>query len=206
MYAAGNPLIYIDAKGDSLGPVILKGLTSEDPVLKNRTFFIDSKISDNVKRFVSEANSNFSSLSVNNTFRSQSSSKIKTSNTKSKGLSRHQGGFAIDLNGVSALNDKQLGELTSIAAKYGLYPLKNQNDDKPHFSADPTKHGYADLKAAVDENLTDYNQLVGINWESMSDNNGKIIGITYTNNGSNSSDWINFVKNLINNAKPKKDE
>jgi hypothetical protein len=34
--------------------------------------------------------------------------------------------------------------------------LKNQEKDKPHFSADPTDYGYKSLKEAVDENKKDY--------------------------------------------------
>jgi hypothetical protein len=96
---------------------------------------------------------------VNNIFRNESSSEINTKNTKATGLSNHQAGFAIDLNGVSKLTDKQLAELNEVAKKNGLAPLVKQKDDLPHFEAKPTDYGYKDLKSAVEENKKSYDEL-----------------------------------------------
>ena len=62
------------------------------------------------------------------------------------------------MNGVGTLADKKLKELNKLAEKYGLKPLKDQKKDLPHFSSDPTKHGYKSLKDAVEENLKDYKE------------------------------------------------
>ena len=156
VYCANNPLKYIDPNGEELKAVKMMGLSSSDPVLKERTYYMDTKVADKAVSFVSEARKKFSKLSVNNSFRLESSSTIKTKNTTAKGLSRHQGGFAIDINGVSKLSDKELKELNKIAKKHGFAPLKNQKKDLPHFSANPTDHGYKSLKAAMDENKKDY--------------------------------------------------
>lgn len=137
----------------------MMGLTSDDPILKERTYYLDDNIADDVKTFVEKAREEFSDLSVNNTFRLKKSSEIKTKNAKAKGLSRHNAGFAIDLNSVSKLSKKQLKELNKLAKKYGLTPLTNQTSDYPHFRADYTKY-FKTLKAAVDENKKHYQDLI----------------------------------------------
>ena len=157
-YTANNPLIFIDINGDSLKAVKMMGLDKNDPSLKERTYYLDDNIADDVKTFVEKAREKFSGLSVNNTFRLGKSSDIKTKNTKAKGLSRHNAGFAIDLNGVPKLTTKQLKELNKLAKKYGLTPLKNQKKDLPHFRADYKKY-FKTLKAAVDENKKHYKEL-----------------------------------------------
>jgi hypothetical protein len=125
-----------------------------------RTYYLDQSIANNVVSFVNQARQRFGQLSVNNTFRTQSSSSINTSNTKASGLSRHQAGFAIDLNGVRTLSDSQLIELNAIAADHGLAPLRNQSQDLPHFSADPTMHGYSSLAEAVNINRNHYETII----------------------------------------------
>ena len=91
---------------------------------------------------------------MNNTFRLGSSSSIKTKNAKAKGLSRHNAGFAIDLNGVLKLSKADLKKLKKIAKKYGLTPLNTQSHDPPYYRADYAKY-FKTLKAAVDENKKD---------------------------------------------------
>ncbi len=157
-YAANNPMILIDVNGDSLKAVKMMGLTGDNPVLKERTYYLDKNIADNVKTLIGEAREKFPGLSVNNTFRLVKSSNIKTMNAKAKGFSRHNAGFAIDLNSVSKLSKKQLKELNKLAKKYGLTPLKNQASDYPHFRADYKKY-FKSLKAAVDENKKHYIEL-----------------------------------------------
>src|SRR5690606_26566605 len=103
-YAGNSPLNFIDILGDSLKKVTFWGLTSSDPNLKERDYFVDTKIADDLVAFVNEARSTFSKLSVNNVFRKEGSSSISTKNTKAKGISKHQTGFAIDFNGVKLLN------------------------------------------------------------------------------------------------------
>ncbi len=208
-YAANNPIYFVDVKGDSLKPVTMVGLTSQDTELKQRTYYVDSKIADNVVGFVSKARSRFSTLSVNNTFRLGPSSSLNTKYTKAKDLSRHQGGFAIDMNGVSRLSDDDRSVLNEIAAEFGLYPLKNQGSDPPHFSANPTDYGYTDLGDAVDENKSHYESLttksktkgVSTTKTTVKNKNGKQVGtaVKYSKKGSDSSSWSNFVNNFFNN-------
>ena len=154
-YSAQNPVKYLDPDGNELASFEAKGLTSADPVLKNRTYYSDTSVAKNMKAFADTANKTFG-LSVNNAFRLEDSSKIKTDNTKAKGLSNHQGGFAIDLNGVGTLSPDQLKKLNVLAEKNGLHPLKSQGDDVPHFETSPTEHGYKSLKDAVEVNKADY--------------------------------------------------
>ena len=96
---------------------------------------------------------------MNNVYRSFSSSDIKTNNTKSKGLSRHQGGFAIDFNGAKTLSGSQMKLLNELAKKYGFAPIIKQSEDPPHFDTDPTKSGYKSLKEAVDVNKSHYDAI-----------------------------------------------
>ena len=155
-YANNNPYKFVDPDGREVVPVQLKGKSSSDPILKVRTYYIDKKIASDLKSFVGEATAKYPSLSVNNTFRIQDSSTIQTTNTKSKGLSRHQAGFAVDLNGTSNLSKSSLNDLRSIAQKNNLGAARKPDLDKPHFSANPTKHGYNSLKGAVMKNRKDY--------------------------------------------------
>lgn len=155
-YANNNPYRYTDADGREVVPIVMNGLNSSSPVLQSRTFYVDKKIANDVQGFVGEVTGKYNGLSVNNTFRLQNSSTINTTNTKAKGLSRHQAGFAIDMNGTGRLNNKELQDVRSISNKYGLTPALIPNRDKPHFSADPTQHGYSSLQDAVKQNKADY--------------------------------------------------
>jgi uncharacterized protein YcbK (DUF882 family) len=159
-YCHHNPMILVDPDGKELVSFEAMGLTSDDPNLSNRTYYIDKKIVENIKSFIKEVTSEFSQISVNNTFRIESSDKIKTKNIKAKGLSKHQAGFAIDFNGVGTLSKIELKKLNDIAKKYGFAPIKNQNKDLPHFEADPTKFGYENIDAAVKENKASYEKIL----------------------------------------------
>lgn len=157
-YAAGNPVMYIDPNGEELTRITLTGGDSSNPV-QPRTYLVDSTIAGNAANFVQAAQSRFPSLSVNNAFRVVDSNTIQTTNTTAPpGASRHQAGFAIDLNGVSALSETELQELYEIADENGFGPATNPASDRPHFSADPTEHGYESLGEAVQENRSDYEQ------------------------------------------------
>jgi RHS repeat-associated protein len=154
-YAGLNPLIFIDPDGNELTTFQARGLTTDDTILKARTYYADTTVANAMANFAASAHESFG-ISVNNTFREKDSSTIKTNNTRSKGLSRHQAGFAIDFNGVKLLSPAQLKELNSLAAEHGFAPLPDQASDLPHFSADPMQHGYNSLKEAVDVNRKDY--------------------------------------------------
>jgi len=158
-YGGNDPIKTIDINGDSLIVITLKGMDAANPKLQVREYHVDSKIGYQMKAFAESAMEKFGNLSVNNIFRTQPSSSIKTGNTKAKGLSRHQGGFAIDFNGVKNLSKDQLKALNALAKEHGLAPLPTQSNDPPHFDADPTKHGYKDLKQAVDENKAHYDDI-----------------------------------------------
>ena len=158
-YAANNPVRNIDVNGDSLMSINLKGADADNPQTKQRDYYVDSKIGYNLKGFAEEAIGEFKQLSVNNIYRPNSSSDIKTGNTKAKGLSRHQGGFAIDFNGVKTLSKDQIKILNKIAKDFGLAPIANQSSDPPHFDSDPTNYGYSSLKDAVNENKTHYDNI-----------------------------------------------
>ena len=158
-YGGNNPIKNIDINGDSLMVVTMRGLDKENPQLKDREYYVDSKVGYKMKAFVEDAMKNFDNLSVNNVYRSFSSSDINTSNTKSKGLSRHQGGFAVDFNGTKSLSGDQMKLLNELAKKYEFAPILKQSDDPPHFDTDPTKSGYKSLKEAVDENKSHYDDI-----------------------------------------------
>ena len=211
-YAANSPLLFKDVKGDSLVVVTLRGLNTANPTIKNRSFLVDESIAQNVVGFVNAAQKQFKQLTVNNIFRAVSSSKIKTGNTKAKKLSRHQAGFAIDLNGVKSLNKKQLNTLNKIAGQFGFKPLQNQSSDPPHFSINPTSKGFKSLKAGVTENKGHFDQLVnstkkgkgGITTSALTDKKGNVIGFKFTkaNNSKAAQQQFNkLIKELISNAK-----
>ncbi len=159
-YGGNNPIKNIDINGDSLMVVTLRGLDKENPKLKDREYFADSKIGYQLKAFVEDAIGNFDNLSVNNVYRPFSSSNINTGNTKAKGLSRHQGGFAVDFNGVKTLSVSQNTLLNELAKKHGFAPIVKQSDDPPHFDTDPTKYGYKSLKESADENKSHYDKII----------------------------------------------
>ena len=211
-YAANSPLLFKDVKGDSLVVVTLRGLNTANPTIKNRSFLVDESIAQNVVGFVNAAQKQFKQLTVNNIFRAVSSSKIKTGNTKAKKLSRHQAGFAIDLNGVKSLNKKQLNTLNKIAGQFGFKALQNQSSDPPHFSINPTSKGFKSLKAGVTENKGHFDQLVnstkkgkgGITTSALTDKKGNVIGFKFTkaNNSKAAQQQFNkLIKELISNAK-----
>lgn len=138
--------------------ITLTGGDSKNPV-QQRTYLVDAKIADNAVKFVNAAQVRFPSLTVNNAFRVADSGTIQTTNTTAPpGAGRHQGGFAIDLDGVNSLSEAELGELYEIANENGFGPATDPASDRPHFLADPTEHGYESLSEAVDENRTDYKE------------------------------------------------
>ena len=120
-YGGNNPIKTIDINGDSLMVITLKGLDGKNPQLKQKEYYVDSEIGYQMKAFVDGANEKFG-LTVNNVYRSYPSSQISTGNTKAKGLSRHQGGFAVDFNGVKNLSKSQLKALNALAKEHGLAP------------------------------------------------------------------------------------
>ncbi len=159
LYVNNNPYKFKDPDGRELVGIMLPGLNSSDSNLKTREFLVDKTIASNVQGFATEAIAKFPQLSVNNTLRTRSSSSITTTNTKASGLSRHNAGFAVDLNGTATLSKSELGELRSIASSNGLGTAINADADKPHFSADPTSNGYTSLSEAVKENTEHYDTI-----------------------------------------------
>lgn len=155
-YALNNPYKFMDPDGKEVTRVNLPGLTRNDSTVSMRPYWVDTKMADSVVGFVNEARQKFSQLSVNNIYRIEDSSTINTDNTTANGLSRHQAGTAIDLNGVGTLSDTELQSLNEIAEKYHLSPLVDQAGDLPHFDRDPTAIGYKSLKDAVEINKQDY--------------------------------------------------
>ena len=211
-YAANSPLLFKDVQGDSLVVVTLRGLNSINTSSKNRNYFVDERVAENVVGFVNKAQKRFSGLTVNNIFRAVPSSSIKTGNTTAKKLSRHQAGFAIDLNGVKTLSKSELKELNSIASGFGFNPLNNQSKDPPHFSINPTVEGYGSLKEGVDENKGHFDQLVGstkegkggVKTSALKDKKGAIIGVRFErgdNSKAGQQAFNKLIKELISNAK-----
>lgn len=156
LYVNNNPYKYKDPDGRELTTISLYGGDKNNP-LQNRTYLIDKKIATNATSFATQARNAFPNLSVNNAFRIKSSQDINTTNTKSK-TSRHQGGFALDLNGVGNLTKEQRTQLDKIAANHGFGPAINREKDLPHYSSDPKEYGYKSLNDAISENRNDYNK------------------------------------------------
>jgi hypothetical protein len=155
-YVGNDPINMVDPNGEEMVSVKLRGISAENPTMAVRGYWVDKTIASNVVSFVGQATKKFPALSVNNTFRMQDSHTINTSNTQAKGLSRHQAGFAIDLNGTKTLSASELKTLRGIALANGLGPALNPDADKPHFSANPTKNGYSSLGEAVQVNRADH--------------------------------------------------
>ena len=211
-YAANSPLLFKDVQGDSLVVVTLRGLNSVNTTPKNRNYLVDERIAENVVGFVNKAQERFSGLTVNNIFRAVPSSSIKTGNTTAKKLSRHQAGFAIDLNGVKSLSKSELKELNAIASEFGFNPLRNQASDPPHFSINPTTEGYGSLKEGVDENKGHFDELVGstkdgkggVKTSALKDKKGNVIGVRFErgdNSKAGQQAFNKLIKELISNAK-----
>jgi len=154
-YANNNPYKYVDPDGRELQKVNLIG-GDRNNTIQIRTYLFDKTIAADAKNFVSQANKAFPAITMNNAFRIKSSQDIATTNTKSK-VSRHQGGFALDLNGVGSLNTEQRSRLDTIAAEHGFSPAIDRDADLPHYSSNPTENGYKSLDAAIKENKSDYN-------------------------------------------------
>ena len=202
-------MLFKEIQGDSLVAITVVGLNRKNPSIQNRNFLVDETIAENIVGFVNTAREKFNHLTVNNIFRSVSSSEIETSNTKSKGISRHEAGFAIDLNGVGKLNEEELGELNQIASDFGLSPLSNQKNDLPHYSINPTSKGYSSLKESANENKGHFNNLVnstrsgGIRTSSLKDKNGTVIGVRFergSNTTQSQQEFNKLINELISNA------
>jgi len=211
-FAANNPLMFKEIQGDSLVAVTLTGLNRENPIAKKRNYLVDSKIAENIVGFVMSAQEKFNNLSVNNIFRNISSSDIETNNTKSNGSSRHEGGFAIDLNGVGRLSKNELGILNEIASEFGLNPLKKQSEDLPHYSTDPVSTGYSGLAESINENKGHFNEILRstkdgkgeIRTSALKDKEGNIIGVRFergNNTKSEQQDFNKLIQELISNAR-----
>ncbi len=186
-YAGNNPLKYIDPTGEKVQEVKLLGLDSANTQLQERVYFIEMKIAESLKSFVSEVRKEFPQISVNNTFRQEPSTSINTSFTKAKGISLHQTGLAVDLNGVSGLSPKDLKKVNEIAAKYDFKPLRNQSNDPPHFYTDPQKAGYSSREEAYKENQASYKELTSP--EQGRSGNEKANDL-FNINSDNTFDWI----------------
>ena len=157
LYAENNPLKYVDPDGKKLKKVTLRRLDVITLAKPGADFLFDDQISAGMFKSLTAAFKKFDGLSVNNSFRTAKSSSLKTKYTKAKGLSRHQGGFAVDLNGVSGLKAPQIKALDKIMRGAGAFPLKNKRMRDPgHYSINPALHGYDSLRDAVDTNLLDW--------------------------------------------------
>lgn len=206
-YAGNNPLKYADPTGDTLVLVTLPGLNSKHSPVQDRQFLVDSRIAEQTVGFATEALNRFKGrLSVNNIFRGVPSSQISTGNTKAKGLSRHQGGFAIDFNGVKGLSDEERGELNSLAEKHGFNPLTDQMKDPPHFSINPLEEGTT-LSDAVSENKGHFDQIFSaakegnITLNEITNKEGESVGfqIQVTDQSNLSKEQLSeLIFNLIN--------
>ena len=139
-----------------LKSISLPSLDKVSGKIIQKEFLLDEKAADNFRNFITSARQEGLAVNVNNTFRINPSTMINTNNTKASGLSRHQAGLAVDLNGVRNLSASELSLLNSIARKNNISPLANQKNDLPHFDIDPKVVGYNNLQQAVAENRGDY--------------------------------------------------
>jgi len=154
-YAMNNPLKYTDPDGKEL----IKVTRGDMSVL------VDKKIAGRVNGFLKEIEEGKIPVTINNSFRTMAEQqdlydkRDENSNPVAKpGTSRHESGFAIDLNGVSTLTDRQKKDLNTAAEDNGFSPL---DGDPPHFESDPIEAGYKNRKAAIDENQKDYEDKKG---------------------------------------------
>jgi uncharacterized protein RhaS with RHS repeats len=154
-YAANNPLKYIDPDGKELIKVVQGSMN----------VIVDKKIASNVNNFLKAIQDAKLPVSINNSFRTTDEQQKLYDNSKDNsnpvakpGTSRHESGFAIDLNGVGNLTKEQKETLNKAAKDNNFSPL---DGDPPHFEADPTDAGYKDRKSAIDENQKDYKDKKG---------------------------------------------
>ena len=129
---------------------------------------LDERVVHNGEAFLDEVNRDYKvyQVTLNNSFRTyeeqerlyqQWFARGKRGNPVAKpGSSRHESGFAMDLNGLQELTFNQWNSLLNIGEKHGLrYILGDWEGqtklDWPHFEANPESFGLT-LEVAIREN------------------------------------------------------
>lgn len=152
----------------TLASIPLSGLRAQVcESTKYPKLILDKDIMPDAEAFLDEALSRYH-LTINNSFRSnQEQRKLystwiadgKRGNPVAEpGKSRHESGFAMDLNGLQKLTFNDWNNLLNTAERHGFNYLLgdfsgegNQRFDWPHFEADPTRFGKT-LQEAIDRN------------------------------------------------------
>ena len=154
-YVSNNPINAYDPSGLELVAVPLAGTGNV-----TQYFLFDSKIAPSMAAFVRDIRDEGIPVTVNLAFRTTSEQTVLYNNrfnnpnpVASPGTSRHESGFAIDLNGISKLSASDNALVNKIASKYGLSPIAN---DPPHFQANPVDYGYSSKSDAIQANQFDY--------------------------------------------------
>lgn len=123
---------------------------------------MDSTIAGAFQNLIEGVNQVGLPITVNNTFRTtEEQTKLYEQDpgkANPPGMSLHEAGFAVDLNGASGLSSAQRSTLVEIAKQNGFDPVSKE---KWHFQADPTKHGYKNRGEAIKENQADYKKKQG---------------------------------------------
>ena len=126
---------------------------------------LDSRLILNAEALIDESRG--LGLRLNNSYRSSDEQEAlykawinrgRTGNPVARpGLSRHEFGFALDLNGLQPLTFHQWNGLLNTGEKYGFtyilgdFPDEgNRNLDWPHFEADPRDYGITPARALRD--------------------------------------------------------
>ena len=148
-YVANDPVNFIDLLGLRLCRLELP--TRDGP----REFLVDETIAENVRGLIRSAEREGVPFTVNEAFRTTAQQRERYENRGSNrnpvarpGTSRHESGFAIDVN-VGGLSREQQARFRNLTSEHGFSGLEN---DPPHFEQDPLQHGYRSRGEAIREN------------------------------------------------------
>lgn len=163
-YAKDNPIKFVDPTGDTLVPITVLGRSGENPLLKDRTFFVDSKIATKVVGLFNAAEKAGFSISMNNAFRTTGQQsilygKMEKGQAAKPGTSKHEAAFAFDLNNISSMNTMTRSEFYKIASAFGFKPLPGGKEPW-HLEADPKKYEYPSVEAAINENQEQFQNIL----------------------------------------------
>ena len=152
-YVSNSPIISNDPLGLKLCSLVLPGPAGP------REFYIDSTIAGDLDGLIRDSQREGMNTTVNNVFRSTAEQQRLYDNSGSNrnpvarpGTSRHESGFAVDVN-INSLAPEQRERFRELSHEHGFSDLAN---DPPHFEQDPLAHGYKSRRAAIRENQTQF--------------------------------------------------
>lgn len=159
---------------------ILPFCNSEAEVCRSTKYsqlVLDVEIMRNAEAFLAETSKKYR-ITINESYRTSAEQAARRKqaregkgNPVATGVSRHEVGFAFDLNGLKDLSFNDWNNLLKAGEKYGFYYLLGDFEepgnrlDWPHFSADPVDFGKT-LTEALIENRVEPKSVADCPWKS----------------------------------------